>query len=137
MTADARPASVRDQLLHDIFVTAIEGGMTTAWSRVVNYHWGVPATDADPSHSFEDDVLGFYADLDEYGDDSEPAARHHVDRTVIERGLRLAADEWRNKIHWQCGYKPPFFPEDEWEDFDAFDADCVLQLGLFREVIYG
>lgn len=130
--ADLHP--VRAQLLHDVFVTAIEGGMTSAWGRVLTYHW---AKDVAHYDSDVDDLEGFYALVDEYGDDDTPSARHHIDRDVIQRGMQLAATEWQHKIHWQCGYTPPVNDDVEWPDFDAIDADCIVQLGLFGEVIYG
>ena len=129
--------SERDKLLHYLFTTALEGGIVY-WSQCSRYHWmiGPPAHDVErPS---EEDWRGFYAEIVEVGDgdDEEP---HRIDRSVVSRGLRLAAMEpWRNKIRWSSGEKPPLVVTDDTDwDFDAGDADMIVQLGLFGEVVYG
>jgi hypothetical protein len=56
---------------------------------------------------------------------------------VINRGYTLASTTWRDRLSWSMS-KPPFaiFDETDW-DFDAFDADMIVQLGLFGDVLYG
>lgn len=118
--------TARDQLYYDIFVTALEGGIGY-WSKALSYHhWNVVAN--------TDDVFGFYSDIVEFGDDDpgeDGLPRHRIDRSVIARGYALAAGEWRHKINWSSGERPPLiiFDDVDW-DFDAGDADAIVQLGL-------
>lgn len=143
--------SPRDQLLFDTFVTAMEGGIGY-WSYCEKYHWMFPVAQpaevdmsavkemglaalvvAAVSRYGEDDVLGFYAEIVEEEEDK----KHRIDRTVMERGLKLAATTWRDKLHWSDGKPPLVVTEDtDWVP-DAGDADMVVQLGLFGDVIYG
>lgn len=116
-----------DQLIHDIFVTAIEGGVNY-WASVSNYKWST-------GDGSTEDLEGFSCILhDEEDEDAEPYA---IDRAVIRRGYRLAASkEWRNRIRWSSENPPLIVDEDGW-DVDAGDADNILQLGIFGEIVYG
>lgn len=131
-----------DQFLHDLFTTAIEGGINY-WAGVINYHhWINPGA---PNSELQDDLLGFYADIEdmEYGDTA-----YHVNRRIIARGWRKlnthtenplgVSVRWRDRICWSSGGNPPLvWTEDcDW-DYDAGDADVILQLGLFDDVVYG
>lgn len=118
--------TARDRFLFDLFTTALEGGINY-WAEVLSYHWEAPEGD--------DDLRGFSAEIIETEEDGEP--RHRIDRKVIARGYKLATTKWRDRIHWSTA-KPPVVVKDpaEW-DFDASDADVILQLGLFGETVYG
>lgn len=118
----------RDQLLHGLFTTALEGGIGY-WSECSDYWWG---------NSLEDeDLSGFYADIVETGDGDVEIA-HKITRTTISKGYALATSaDWRNRLGWSS-HKPPIVPteDDDW-DYDASDADMIVQLGLFGDVVYG
>lgn len=118
------------QWLHMIFTTALEGGINY-WSECERYHWSVN------DDGQTDDLDGFFADIIEIGD-GDLRYPLRIDRTTIARGYYLAARTvWQTKIYWSSE-RPPFIlgPETDW-DFDAADADVIVQLGLFEEVIYG
>jgi hypothetical protein len=114
----------RDQLYFDIFVTACEGGINY-WAQRDSYHiW----LDVDAG---TEDVLGFYADVNETDDGEEMTARHRIDRQTIIRGYnRATSKEWRDKIRWSTEAPPLFVDDDTDWDFDAGDADTIVQLGL-------
>jgi len=123
-----------DQLLYDLFTTALEGGIGY-WSAAQSYH-------RLDSHE-EEDLRGFYSDcldrIEEEESDTPVTVQFRIDRALMLRGYRLACGEWRSKITWSTA-KPPL-PHDaagieDW-DYDAGDADCIVQLGLFGEVRYG
>lgn len=127
--------SVADHWYLDIFTTAIEGGINY-WAQVETYHW---TTDGGLAGA---DVIGFYADIIDVehtdalglGLTSDVTVEHRIDRNTIMAGLehaRTAAVSWSTE-------PPPFvFTRDTDWDFDAGDADMIVQLGLFGEVIYG
>ncbi len=120
------------QLRFDVFVTALEGGIGY-WSECETYHWrGNPEAIGMPAG--EEDLEGFYAIIRDVEDDDKV---WRIDGDTIARGLRLARGEWRDKIHWNCGGPPPVVVDEDGWDHDAWDADCIVQLGLFREVMYG
>lgn len=117
-----------DELLADLFTTALEGGIGY-WSSCSAYYWGDDGVQ---------DVLGFYADLIDDADDSEPC--YTVDRAVMLRGYDLAISaEWVGKLGWSTDAPPSLSDSDGIEnwDYDAGDADMILQLGLFGDVVYG
>jgi hypothetical protein len=119
-----------DQLLHDLFVTAMEGGVNY-WASLSLYKWST-------GDGHTEDLMGFSAVLhDDEGD--TPDIGMPVTREVMDRGYRLAVDEWRRRISWNCDVdlpRPDRVTEDGW-DHDAGDADVIVQLGLFGDVIYG
>ena len=118
--------SALDELYHGLFVTALEGGIGY-WSECVGYHW----SNADGS----DDVGGFNALIIETDTDDDP--EWVIDRAVIAKGYRLATTVWRDGLAWSSA-KPPVVvgPDTDW-DYDAGDADLIVQLGLFGELVYG
>ena len=114
-----------DQHYHNLFITACEGGVNY-WAQVNEYHWELAGVD---------DVDGFSAVLVDHEDDEQV---WELDRSVVARGWRLATGEWRSKVSWSSG-KPPVGPWDgeTYWDYDAYDADSIVQLGLFGDVVYG
>lgn len=118
-----------DQLLLDVFTTALEGGIGY-WSECTRYHW---------LNGDTPDVQGFHAHIHDTGDDElQPEGTfYNIDRTVIDRGYRLGCQR-RNDFFWQCEtiIDPRAVDEDGW-DHDAWDADMIVQLGLFGEIVYG
>jgi len=123
----------RDQLLFDTFVTALEGGINY-WASCDQYHiWVDTRTNPDVAPHTED-TRGFYAVIIDVEDDG---TIYTVNRATMARGLRLAATEWRDKISWSDD-KPPLVvtADTDWVP-DAGDADAILQLGIFGDVIYG
>jgi hypothetical protein len=122
------PAPARQALL-DVFVTALEGGIGY-WSVCRRYRWALP--------DGEEDLDGFHAVIEETesGDDVPPV--HRIDAAVILRGLqRLAApgDGYRDVRAVARAILAG--DEDATCDCDAEVADCIVQAGLFDEVVYG
>jgi hypothetical protein len=123
--SDTTHVSALDQLLLDLFNCALEGGINY-WSQCAAYHW--------QNRDHSEDHKGFYAIILETEEDDK---QHRVTRATMSKGYRLATTTWRDKLHWSTG-KPPLVvgPETDW-DYDAGDADMILQLGLFEDVVYG
>lgn len=120
------------QHYHNLFITALEGGINY-WAGVNNYHWADNGVDDLEWFSAEvfDEEEAFLADK------GEKVVIYTVNRATITKGWRLATTTFRDTISWSTG-KPPvvWTPDSEW-DYDANDADCILQLGLFGDVVYG
>lgn len=123
---NATKVSALDQLLLDLFNTALEGGIGY-WSEASSYHWS--------NEDGTEDHQGFYADILDPNGYFEPV---RIDRKVMAKGYRLATTTWRDRLDWSSGEKPPLVvgPDTDW-DFDAGDADMIVQLGLFEDVVYG
>ncbi len=119
--------TARDQLYLDIFTTAMEGGIGY-WALARSYHW--LHNDGQPGVQPVEDVLGFYADIAECDDGGDTTERHRIDRAVIARGYTLATGEWRNRLPWSTEPPPLVITDDTDWDFDAGDADTIVQLGL-------
>lgn len=130
----------RDQYLLDIFTTAMEGGIGY-WSQAHSYHhWLRQPEDRNDHDGYVEDHLGFYADivdLEADDDEAEYAPTMRIDRGVIIKGYNLAATTWRNKLGWSSEPPPLVITADTDWDYDAGDADLIVQLGLFGDVLYG
>lgn len=112
--------------LHGVFVTALEGGIGY-WSCATEYHWSLP--------DGEDDLDGFYADVEETETDEDDAPTHRIDAACILRGLQFFAQPGQGYKHVRQVARAVLMGEDV--DYDAGDADCIVQAGLFGEVVYG
>ncbi|HXH32844.1 MAG TPA: hypothetical protein VNJ54_00370 [Plantibacter sp.] len=128
--------SYEQQLRFDVFVTALEGGIGY-WSECEKYHWVMPTTTPTYDARHEEDIEGFHAIIRDVGEQDDTEKVYRIDQYTISRGLSLARGEWRDKLRWNCGGPPPIVVDEEGWDHDAWDADCIVQLGLFGEVPYG
>ncbi|GBF17403.1 hypothetical protein Br6_04809 [Rhodococcus sp. Br-6] len=143
MTASTSTRSEqRTEFLTDVFVTAMEGGVSF-WARVLEYrHSDTPRA-----------VLVRTEDL-ALDDDSlqwlpvEGAERLTVDLDVIARGLNritaAAAEEIRylperyRLLVSAANRENDMMPADgRHSDIDASIADSIVQVALFGEVVYG
>lgn len=124
---------VLDELLHDMFTTALEGGIGY-WSAATSYRQTNP--DGSP------DLAGFYADIVDAPDsyDFEPV---RVDRDTIARGfLRIMDPEAkfgsRHRLAALFHARAAGLTDEQvYIDFDAEDADVIVQLGVFGQLVYG
>lgn len=124
---------IYDQMIADIFTTAIEGGINY-WSWTDEYHW----MKEDGSYDF----FNFYAVIEE----TDNGPKHRIDRETIVRGYILATESYQgDEIYWSTSaplskkkiLSPSYVDDEDAWDFDAGDADIIVQLGLFGEVVYG
>lgn len=122
----------RKQFLFDAFVTAMEGGIGY-WAYASKYHW---RKDNEEGLSI-DDVDGFYANIQdaECEDAFEPTT---INQAVIVKGINkifkddelqinqnIRADVINASLKNDAGY------------LDAESADCIVQVGLFGEIVFG
>jgi hypothetical protein len=97
--------------LKDIVITAIEGGVNY-WAQVSQY---------DPDNGS--------ATLHEMDDDNPAAVIkvHKVSLSTVRKGLKLALESEHEHIRVISVS----------DILDADDADIIIQLGIFGEIIYG
>lgn len=123
--------ATRKSFLCDVFTTALEGGIGY-WSVAHEYHWAAAA------EGIEQDLDGFYAIITDEEADPEQHVTLRIDADVIARGLRRIADgevQISPDIRAQVMLLNATNGEDG--DYDSTTADCVVQAGLFGEVVYG
>lgn len=110
----------RTEFLTGILSTAAEGGINY-WAGVGAYKWDGPAT----LRRIE------LVELEE--DPNDPKHQHTVTLDTIERGLGL--------LRQVAPAKKDLFLADQTDgqcgDFDAADADAIVQVALFGELVYG
>lgn len=128
-----------DQMIWYVFVTAMEGGVNF-WSACEDYR---PFKDDNRT----DNLDGFFADIIdadyERGDPDAEFPPTRIDRALMAKAFeRIAAgsvegwhDSYRGKflvlLHAQLAGK------DIDVDYDAYDAQALVQVGLFGKVIFG
>lgn len=134
----------RKQFLFDVFVTALEGGIGY-WFVCSKYHHSIPDPDGKGPGSFEgrcEDLDGFFATGHEDGE----SKRLRINAAVIEKGLYLIRtagsdlNEAGKALHMHHSLRAKVIGAEgvlDACDIDAELADCIVQAGLFGEVIYG
>ena len=129
-----------------IITTALEGGIGY-WSQCLQYQWRYPDLGASSDaaaraarHATGDDSTAWAHALivdtdDEAGGESE---RIGITHAVIERALRRIRAGAATEIGAgrRSRILTAHFANDAAE-LDANDADAIVQLGLFGELIYG
>jgi len=122
----------REQHYKDIFITAIEGG--------INYWFDLVHIDHDSEDPIE---LGNDCQAVGFEDDGDVGPSHIITLATIRKGMSILrkggghhqkpAPEWWVK-KWRHAYRD--CADGSW-DFDATDADMVVQVGLLGDVVYG
>lgn len=138
----------RKRFLHDIFVTAIEGGITY-WASIEEYHWCAGGAENALDNT---DLDGFFAQITEedVANDGHP---HRIDINVLHRGIERILSAKApyydpNIARTQCESIPGLDRgtaavvrqanhELDAADIDAGIADAIIQAGLFNEIVYG
>lgn len=117
-----------DELLEfysDIVVTAVEGGISS-WARVDDYEWDVP----------HKQVHAIIVEVAEPDDDAKLPAR--IDYLAIKNAFHMLRNGSHEGLHES--YVKNFVGAEAIRDageIDAYDASCIVQLGLWGKVIYG
>lgn len=114
---DPTNVAVRDRVLHDLYLSALDKGVSY-WS------WIVDRRADDNQHLFRA-VIG---DFD--------GRFHVINRTTMLHGLLAAGHTWRERILWTVEYPPGLLDADQDWSFNPLDADVVTQLGIFGHLVY-
>jgi hypothetical protein len=112
---------VEDEFIRDIFTTALEGGIGY-WSACALYRW-----DTVQPNEFVAVIHELDPDDDETADEHGYGPAINIDHAVIVAGLTKMAEK----------YPQQFLDIVKDEDYDAGDADIIVQLAIFGEVKYG
>lgn len=131
----------RLQYLHDIMVTAVEGGVG---------YWSVAETvrSSNDDHWYESYTLwcseGGKEPVSCGNGTDDPCKGHQVTPDVVAKGLGLGtltkAEGEAQDIGWAYSQREHVIlanRESDAGEIDADDADCIVQLGVFGKVIYG
>lgn len=132
----------RKQFLHDIIAHALEGGVGY-WSVADDIVRG------DPDADFYRSVVLYCSEggkepVDCGNGTDDVCKGHRVDIEVVAKGLGLGTvsrevGEEKN-IGWHYNNRKHVIlanRENDAGEIDAGDADCIVQLGIFGEVVYG
>jgi hypothetical protein len=126
-------AEFDNQLLFDIFVTALEGGIGY-WSVCSDYHW--------QNEDGTEDLDGFYATIQVH--DDEEVDEYRVDADVLRTGLLRCLQGNVERVKYLSKNVRVLailmsldVPFTDYIDYDAGDADQIVQCALFGEVVYG
>ena len=124
---------VSRQLLFDTFVTAMKGGIGY-FAVASEYKWQKPGTDGEEDlENFRAVVSDAEAEEDEDGDFKDKV----IDKAVIEKGFEKIINDDNLKISSDIRRKVALaMIEPENADLDANDVDCIVQVGLFGELVY-
>lgn len=132
--------TVPERLPWAVFVTALEGGIGY-WSRAYSYHHGK----RNEAGGYDANLQGFTADVldcvehEDVVPNEVKAADERlltIDRAVIVKGLEAIATR-RVKLAERLSEAVEAGLRGDGGAIDAEAADCVVQAGLFGEVIYG
>jgi hypothetical protein len=119
----------RKEFLWNVFVTAMEGGVNY-WAEVGDYHWSTGDGDTEDHEKFG-------ALLTEWDDDGQLIDEHKVSLPTIQRGIAriVHGDELVSEDRRETIITASFL--NDATDIDADLADCIVQAGLFGELVYG
>lgn len=113
----------KKQFALDVMVTAVEGGIGY-WSACTAYHW---------EKDDKEDLDGFYADIEDDGEDEE--FKFRIDAESVWKGIET--------LYKQEGYEgvkktlSHAIVDHDAGMIDAEIADCIIQAAVFGEVVYG
>jgi len=127
------------KFLFDIYVTALEGGISY-WADIQKYRWSkdIPEVDAEDLPTEErDDIEGFKAvikDYENYFTGKRTISKHTIERALkrICQGSVKHLNESRRERILKC-----ILANEMDANMDADDADCIVQIGLFGQVVFG
>ena len=136
MATTTSKTSDRQDAYRDILITAIEGGINY-WAYVNDYEPDCDAPDYKAGANCHAVISVRYAE------DFPEVQKVRVTEATIRKGFNILrnggghhvkpAPEWYHR-KWRDAYRK--CATGEW-DYDAGDADSILQAGLFGEVVYG
>lgn len=122
--------AISNPILLHVFCTSIEGAINY-WAYVCKYHWLLAGTESEP------DLTGFYATVT--SDERDWKDELKIDANTIRNGIELIAsgEVTTNCVVKEICRKLLSNHEDAVGDVDADVADAIVQVGLFKQIVYG
>jgi hypothetical protein len=114
--------TVPDKLLTDIIITGCEGGIGY-WSQLESYDYKA-VEEGEPLRAREQD-------------DFTTGEWMTLDRDAVARGVKVLLQDYSESVAARNITKAITGFESGDYDYDAGDADCVIQCGLLGEIRYG
>lgn len=122
----------RKQFIFDVFVTALEGGIGY-WANVSKYCFS-KNTDC----GIKEDLDGFYAKVSDCEGDEIFPDNSVINHEVIVKGINKIAKY--NDLKISNSIRERIKEANRLNDagiIDANDADCIVQVGLLGELVFG
>jgi len=113
----------REEFYSDIFTCIFEDYGTNSWRQVAAYKW-------------KDLGNKYWGRIVEIGD-GDLCNEWHVDKSIITKGINALI---KKKVPMNETMRQSMalaYKEKDAGDIDAYDADMILQAGLFGELRYG
>lgn len=129
-------SDARANFLATVLTTAIEGGIGY-WSSVEDYEWGYPDLGCSNGEPLPAGAQS-YARALIWEDESDDVTPLEVNVETIAKAFGKIREDRLNLL--KLGEARSRFLEADREndgDLDALDADMIVQIGLFGEVVYG
>jgi hypothetical protein len=118
----------------DIAVTAAEGGIGY-WSRIDEYDWHRWAvSDTGVNREVDDNFVFYTIRFENPTTDAPPDLSADITPALIRRGLQIAITAARKDLVADILNGPR---EDWMDNLDSDSADCIIQCGVFGEVVFG
>lgn len=126
----------REQWLADVLATAVEGGVN-GWAQITDYQYADDAPGQARATFWFEPIDDKPVEVDKDGDTSIV-----VTIDVVARGMRVlreqrAADpSWAGSTSWKYVLESNRTNGED-GDYDADDASCIVQCGMFGDVVFG
>ena len=123
----------RKQFLFDVFVTALEGGIGY-WSCAEEYHWTNDQGKTNDLEGFHAILVDTEAEEGEEGD----FPRTLLDTAIVDKGVNLIINDPKVNINdsLRKAIKIANVSNDSCT-LDAESTDCIIQAGMFGEIVFG
>lgn len=127
--------------LSDILVAGVEGGIhgIAGWALVLDYQWEDEDTGVAPGRRIHATAV-----IREHNESSNPhdmgEPMELTPEVMLTGALRLInGDVQGDTGYYNVPLKDRLLAmlKGDWDDFDASDADIIIQAALFHDVVYG
>lgn len=125
----SKRSAERDSFLKDVVIGFVEDGGTNSWRQIERYRYET----ADPDDIFSPMVVAEATFIDVEDDDKSYA----IDHETVAKGLGKLRRGEGGMNSTMRGAILAADAENDAGQIDAYDADAIVQLGVFGELVYG
>lgn len=122
-----------DEFVGDVLVTAFDGRYGGCW------YWAAPKVAEGDTSWLDYDVNDVWLSVNVVDkEDANDSKIYRVNAEVIQVGIQRIIDATEVKINEEIrNYILRGVLEEDGGDIDSTAADCIVQAGLFNEIVYG